>query len=433
MLPGLEDKGVSMREISKIRTFLFGLLGAAVVTAPALVMAQDRAPSPLRDRLRDALKDVIERELQNNDDDAPEQQTDDPDGDPQRPDSSGERVTINFEDIRGRTASARIELTTQYQKSYGLTFGSGATAYSCQGPSPVQITMCPYLQAASGDRAVLHEVRSGGPAMTLSFERAISSLSVKINPTGGELDEEFIARVTGYDANNRRQGTNNTRFNWFQDAGAWPTTASVQTKDGTPLSRVTIELLRIGADNQPVRFLIDDLSFVYAEDVSAPPETPVIADLLEAEDRAPALVIVDRYTSAVPSNDRRGLALYPPAQRIRVAVDWDSAFAARDRQSNAGLNAAPIAPLDDLARIAMPVLLPENTDAPIDLATDDAGDSYSAIFEKGGRAFDFYGTRVMTATSNDGGGASTANLKFHELEYGLAASFSLYGVSYRLT
>ena len=414
---------------------VLGLVCTALIAFPTLSAAQSSVQ--LGERLRDALREAAERELRERLGDD-EQDTDNPDGqqsdgaDADRP-TSNDAINIDFENVNGPIAGAPTNLSDQYRKSYGLTFGDGASVVSCPGPtSAVQLAACPYPRAASGTRVAYHDVRASGQAMELFFDNPVSNLTVKINPTGGEIDQEFIARITGFDESGKQLATLDTRFFWYQDAFTWPTQAGLWS-DGQRMSKATIELRPVGG-RSPVRFLIDNLSFTPAPDATEPVITPVFTDLTEQETREPIAAIDDRYSSASTGNDRRGLELYPAATRVRVKVDWDAAFTARDEQDSQGISSAAIANNADLSRAALPLLLPQNADAAIDLAVDNAGDSYSAVFEKDGRQFDYYGTRVLTVVQPDSGaGGGAPNLKYIELEYGLAASFSLYGVSYRVT
>ncbi|MBT8471344.1 MAG: hypothetical protein KJN99_02000, partial [Marinicaulis sp.] len=99
-------------------------------------------------------------------------------------------------------------------------------------------------------------------------------------------------------------------------------------------------------------------------------------------------------------------------------------------QNDMGLTPAALAPGGDLDRATLPVLLPQNADGPVDLATQTSGDSFSATFKSGGRMYDYYGTRVMTVVNS--GESGGPNITLLELEYGLGASFNLFGASYRI-
>jgi hypothetical protein len=60
------------------------------------------------------------------------------------------------------------------------------------------------------------------------------------------------------------------------------------------------------------------------------------------------------------------------------------------------------------------------------------GDSYMATISLGGRDFTLFGTRVMSVVSG-GAPPDAGAIDYVDLEYGVAASFSVYGASYALT
>ena len=104
---------------------------------------------------------------------------------------------IDFENVQGPQLGVGIALTNQYEQSHGVSFGRGASVHFCaRRTDDVMASLCPYPQAASGQRAAVHDVRSGGPVMVMTFSRPVEALSMRINPTGGRLDEVLSHRKT---------------------------------------------------------------------------------------------------------------------------------------------------------------------------------------------------------------------------------------------
>ncbi|NNE40226.1 MAG: hypothetical protein HKN14_04825 [Marinicaulis sp.] len=340
--------------------------------------------------------------------------------------TNDDAVTIDFEGIDGQASGAGILLTTQYRNAHGVHFGDGASVHRCGRVfDDVNVSLCPYAQAASGANAAAHEVRSGGDAMELFFDRPVSAVSMRINPTGGATDEFFVAQINGFNAAGDRVIQNSNRFSWTQGAVTWPTSIAFDAKTAQ-LTRVTVELRRVAANNRAVRFLIDDLSLRYAPESV---DSPVFGALNESR-QAPQAPGAEVVQSPEDEEAQEALRIYPAARRIRTKIDWDAAEAMVQTQNDMGLTPAALAPGGDLDRATLPVLLPQNADGPVDLATQTSGDSFSATFKSGGRMYDYYGTRVMTVVNS--GESGGPNITLLELEYGLGASFNLFGASYRI-
>ncbi|GJL93672.1 MAG: hypothetical protein DHS20C05_00770 [Hyphococcus sp.] len=341
-------------------------------------------------------------------------------------------VVIDFENVQGAPSGGGVALDGQYADEFGVSFGPGASVHTCQSSEFSATTaftsLCPYSQAASGRRAALHEPRSGGRAMTINFAQAVSYLSMKINPTGGTQDERFIAQINGFNTSGERVATNSIDFQWFQDAFTWPTSLELETDDAR-VARVTIELRRPSQNNQPVRFLIDDLELVYAEELS---DAPVISALQE-EQRPPRIANQETVQSSRDKEVQDELRLYPAATRIRTQIDWDAVDVTLGQQKDRNISAAP-ASMDNVSDIAeLPLILPARADAG-SVSIVGGKDNYHASFERGGRAYSLYGTRVLSVIKPAAGAPSpTRNLNIIESDYALIATFSLYGASYTLT
>lgn len=336
---------------------------------------------------------------------------------------------IDFENVQGPVAGAGVTLTNQYENSHGVSFGRGASVHFCaRVTDDVNASLCPYPSAASGQRAAAHDARAGGSAMIMNFSRPVDAISLRINPTGGSFDEAFVAELEGFDGGEKLVASDSVRFVWRQDAFTWPTSISFET-DAASFARVTIALRRVAQNNQPVRFLIDDLSLAYGVQTT---DAPALS-ALNATRRPPA--ITDAVT--VQSNDDAemvdALRLYPAATRIRTTIDWDAVDVTLGQQREINLNVAPHNSASFVDRATLPLLLPSRADNG-SLSVVSAGDSYHASFDVGGRAYSLYGTRVLTIVNPaEGAPAPGGNVTAIASNHALVASFSLYGASYTLT
>ncbi len=341
-------------------------------------------------------------------------------------------TTIDFENVQGPQSGAGIELSKQYEQSHGVSFGRGASVHFCarvfDDVASVSQSLCPYPRAASGRRAGVHGVRAGGPAMVMDFSRLVSSVSMRINPTGGTLDEAFLVQLEGFDANGVRVVTDRVQFNWSQDAFSWPTVAGLET-NAAPLSRVNVTLRRVAQNNQPVRFLIDDLTLQYAPENTLSPVAEAIAEQRGPQRPIGAVIVQSTQVSDAQSQ----LRLYSAATRKRVSVDWDAVDAALARQKDLGLAAASYRGQKFVNAAELPLLLPSKADAGSIVIVGNR-DSYNATFKTGGLAYSLYGSRLLTVIDkNSGAPANNEAITFAGTEEALTASFSVYGVSYSLT
>ncbi len=336
---------------------------------------------------------------------------------------------IDFEDAQGPVAGAGFTLTNQYESSHGVSFGRGASVHFCaRVTDDVNASLCPYPSAASGQRAAAHDVRAGGPAMIINFSRPVDAISLRINPTGGSFDEVFVAELNGFDGSGKQVASDSIRFVWRQDAFTWPTRISFET-EAESFARVTIALRRVAQNNQPVRFLIDDLSLAYGAQTT---DAPALS-ALNAVRRPPAITGAEVVQSNDDAEMNEALRLYPAATRIRTAIDWDAVDVTLGQQRDLNLNVAPHNSVSFVDRATLPLLLPSRADNG-SLSIVSEGDSYHASFDIGGRAYSLYGTRVLTiVNSADGAPAPEGNVTALASNHALVASFSLYGASYTLT
>ncbi len=263
--------------------------------------------------------------------------------------------------------------------------------------------------------------------MVLTFSRPVEALSMRINPTGGRLDEVFVAELNGFDENNEMLVNETLRFNWFQDAFSWPTSVGFET-DSAQVTRVTVMLRRVAQNNQPVRFLIDDLNLTYSPERQAP---PVAATL--AEETAPPRVEAEIVQSTEVGGAQNELRLYPAATRKRTVIDWDAVDADLAEQDVQNLSSAPRRGEQFINVAELPVLLPSDVDAGSLIVVGNR-DSYSAHFTVSGRAHSLYGSRLVTVMDPaDGATADATNLTLMRSDEALTGSFVLYGASYSLT
>jgi len=349
-------------------------------------------------------------------------------------DQSGDETgVIRFDETFGDPIPSGTVLNDQYAGSHNIAFGRGATIQTCSQASvddvsrAVRPSLCAYPRAASGQNAALYDLR-GGQALRLDFSKEIMGLSVTVNPTGGAIDEPFEMRLTGFGADGKQIAQSSLDFVWRQDAFTWPTTAGLAIKEGR-MARVTMELRRPRRAGQSVRFLFDDLVLHYAPDRE---DSPVFA-ALDEQQRPPRINEPEIVQSPNDESLRGELRLYPPATRIRTAIDWPAANATLAEQAALGLGAAALGDEGAIDVAELPVLAPSRADAGT-LSIAGQRDSYHADFDRDGRGYSIYGTRVLTRIRPaNGAAAPTENLRYIELEYGIAATFSLYGASYTVT
>lgn len=399
-----------------------GVFAALALAAPAvttIAAAQDNDGQ----RILDAVRDRIARQLQRSD----EVETTTPEND-------DTPAFIDFEIVSpaGAASGAATPLTTQYRQSHGVSFGKGASIQFCTNDyDEFNVRLCPYPRAASGQRVAMHDIETGGPAMQVSFDDPVSSVSMQINPTGGQLDEEFIARIIGFDANGNRAGVSELRFNWYQDAFSWPTGVAIDADDGAGFSRIDISLRRVASNNLPVRFLIDDLTFERAAINIAPP----VAAALATQDGPPRVgrAVIVQSPNVGPAQST--LQIYPAAVRKRLAIDWDAVDAALADQATLGLSAAaPTGAGQKFVDIAeLPLLLPQAVDVG-SLQVFGNADTINAVWRAGGRDYAVYGSRLVTVIEKAQGASGVRSaVTFSGTDDELTASFSLYGASFALT
>ncbi len=335
---------------------------------------------------------------------------------------------IDFENVKGRQAGVGIELRDQFEKTHGLSFGRGASIHFCaRVTDDVNASFCTYPRAASGQRVAVHDVRTGGSAMEMNFSRPVEAIFMQINPTGGALDEVFVAELTGSDESGRQIVQETIRFNWRQDAFTWPTSVGFET-DAARVSRVTVTLRRVAQKNQPVRFLIDDLTLVYSPERALPP----VAAALD-EERAPPKVNAEIVQSPEIGDAQQGLRIYPAATRKRAVIDWDAVDLALEAQEAKGLTAANYEGEKFVDAAELPVLLPSQAEAGSPIIVGNR-DSYNTYFTADGRAHSIYGSRLLTviAPARDAPPDQT-NLTLMKSDETLIGSFALYGASYSIT
>ncbi len=344
------------------------------------------------------------------------------------PDNETSSNVIDFENVQGRPSGVGIALSNQYEKTHGVSFGRGASVHVCARVfDDVNVSLCPYPQAASGNRVAVHEVRAGGATMEMSFSRPVQAVSMRINPTGGNLDEAFVAELTGFDAAGKQLVHENIEFKWYQDAFSWPTVAGFET-DEARLSRVTVVLHRVARANAPVRFLFDDLTLIYSPEETLSP-VAVALDAEQAPPKSPGRIV----QSPEIGNAQSGLQLYPAATRRRAEIDWDAVDVTLAQQDAQNLKSPNFKGAKFVNAAELPVLLPSTVDAGSLLVVGNR-DSYNAYFSVDGRAHSLYGSRMLTLMkAASGATADTTNLTLIRSRESMIGSFALYGASYALT
>ncbi len=336
---------------------------------------------------------------------------------------------IDFENVQGPKLGAGIELSDQYAASHGVRFGRGASVHFCARVfDDVNASLCSYPQAASGRRVAAHDVRSGGPAMVMDFSKPVSMVTMRINPTGAAEGESFVAELRGFDASGAQRAQTDVRFSWSQDAFTWPTSATLES-GRAQLSRVTVLLRRAAQNNQPVRFLIDDLTLQYAPDNTVSPVAAAIAEQKGPPRARDATVVQSKEIGAAQA----ALRVYPAAVRKRTVIDWDAVEAALNTQQEMALAASPYRGERFVDAAELPLLLPASAEPGTTIIVGNR-DSYNAYFKIGGVAYSLYGSRLLTviAKNSDAPGANDA-VTLTGTEQALTASFSVYGAAYALT
>lgn len=327
--------------------------------------------------------------------------------------AAAEEMLIDFESLGdARRLPGRL-LGERYLESRGARFGAGAHGVLCGSTSEAEVAAtgvfppCAYPAGASGNRAGYFD--GSTEALVIDFDRPIRSLSIRANLPTVHSGQTYRIRIeasnsNGFVAQSEIGGTGSVDL-----APQWPTTASVS--GDAPFTQVRVRALYDGTG----QFLFDDIHF-------QPAISAVLADILTGA----TVPNVDEAAPVSRPAAQAGLRRFQPAQRVRTRVEWDAAFSAA-AQLPAGVLAAGA--MNAVNRASLPVLLPGSATA---LSVVSGGDSYVATISSGGRDFTLFGTRVMSVLSG-GGPPDTAAIDYADLEYGVAASFSVYGASYALT
>ncbi len=336
---------------------------------------------------------------------------------------------IDFENVDGPRQGAGIELSDQYAASHGVRFGRGASVHFCARVfDDVNASLCSYPQAASGRRAAAHDVRSGGPAMVMDFSKSVSLVMMRINPTGGAEGEAFVAELRGFDASGAQRAQADIRFNWSKDAFTWPTSVALES-GRAQLSQVTVLLRRVAQNNQPVRFLIDDLSLQYATENAVSPVAAAIAEQKGPPRATDTQVVQSEGVGAAQA----ALRVYPAAVRKRTVIDWDGVELALGTQKDMALAATPYSGERFVAAAELPLLLPASAEPGSTVIVGNR-DSYNAYFKVGDVAYSLYGSRLLTVIAkNDDAPGVNDTVTFAGTEQALTASFAVYGAAYALT
>lgn len=179
----------------------------------------------------------------------------------------------------------------------------------------------------------------------------------------------------------------------------------------------TIELTRIVDENGNV--------IIGAPQIAAS-FTSVLAQEAANTRRAPPQILA----SDNAEDSRSSAWAFPPAQRVRLTPDWDSARRAQSAFNDAGI--APQYTVSDtqILAIDVPLLLPIEADAsPIIMAEEDF---YHAVVKRSDGAFSIHGSRLasLETSSGDAGDFEPGRINYALTETGWAADFEFFGIPY---
>lgn len=343
-------------------------------------------------------------------------------------------ATIGFEEFRTRNDG--IALRNQYREEFGIRFGDGVSVHQCGGVDTGAMA-CTYPRAGDGSRAAFFDGRANRGRMVMDFARPIKEISMRINPTGGVTDERFAAELTA-SRNNQTVGTATERFAWrFDRNSRWPVTVRVSVTSPQGATRLSTTLRALSQNNQTIRFLFDDIRITFADADDGPPVTgggsPAGAAIFSDDQQRADAALGPAQPVGWPERRTNKKSPFKPAPRLRARINWPAAEAAVAEQNRLGLRAASLADGRTLDAANLPVLLPQAADGPVDLAVSRDGNSYSAVFNLGGRQYDYYGSRMLTQITPRGGGRrSNRTVDYVEGETGIVASFTVYGAVYRI-
>ena len=415
----------------RISPILAAFCAALCVAAADVARAQQESPRENDGRrLIDTVRERLQDELRRFEGDEANERANE---------RNADETVIDFEQVRGRSAGAAVPLTTQYQRTHGVTFGPGVSVHRCSSAyDEFANSQCPYPRAASGERAAMFDPETGGRALTIDFAEPVLAVSMRVNPSGGRDGETFTLQAIAFGADGEEVARAEQRLVYNQNAFTWPTRLSLKGEGG--IARVMAAVSQPGnfdaralttnAPNRQSRFFFDDLSFARAAEGPAPVAAGVSAQ--DGPPRSPGGVIV-QSPSLGPAQAR--LEVYPAAVRKRLRIDWDAAFADFAEQQSLGLAAA--APAGDgqayVDRAELPVLMPTNAEAG-SLRVFGNRDTVNAVWRSGGRDYSVYGSRLVSVIDKAQGASGVRSaVTFSGTDDELTASFSLYGASYALT
>jgi len=353
---------------------------------------------------------------------------------------------LDFENIKGQTGGpgdfqAGIVLDRQYLENYSIRFNRGVSVHRCSQGN--EFSPCTYPRAASGVAAALYNGRANRGKMVLDFTRPVKTLTMRVNPTGGVQNQQFTLRLIGFNQDGEITAQKQTQFIWDADQSlAWPVTASLTSNPQGQIMRITAELLSRSDNGRSVRFLFDDLGLSFKNQA---------LDLSDSKDEnsanvGPAILAGTTVTAPLgqaqliprPPDTNKTKRIFKPAPRYLASIDWEAAERALEQQRRNGLEPAPVSDDRDFNRATLPLLLPKDSDTPVDVAATRDGHSYSAAFAYQGYHYEYFGTRIITRYNGRTSHRGAQNqetpppVQYVESETSFAASFSAYGAAYRL-
>jgi hypothetical protein len=311
-------------------------------------------------------------------------------------------------------------LGERYRSNFGVSFGSGAHVVRCGSTSEAEVRAanqfppCAHPNAASG----LHAGYFDGTrdALVITLDRPARSVSLRINLPFVFRGQSYEVSMFGDAGQGESAASRLTASGDAASGASWPTTAEISVEQGG-MTRVMVMVAYDG----PGQFLFDDLTISYGG--GAP---PVMADIARP---GAATLQAEGPPQADPAASRV-LRVYDAPLRVRARIDWAAAEAAVAEQARRGIAPVGLADRSGLDRALLPVLLPTAAD-PASADVSSTGDTFYASYARAGREYSVYGSRILARMAGSEP-ASAANFEVMELDYGLGASFAVYGAAYRI-
>ena len=380
----------------------------------------------------------------------------------------------------GRTTITFEPNSNYFPTNHGMNIGDGAlkpfgaefaqSAYARGETSTLTVQGCgaQFLAASdtrcyisSGDRDS-HAAFLDNNKMRLEFDPPIAALSLRaaspqktdamavylsLLDQNGDVLGDALPDIKVYQTKTEKQDTSN-HFNQLLDSdrkryveeNAKPENFWVRVAAGDPNAPANLvyaaEIEFDHHNNQTAGGLIDTIELTRIVDengnvIISPPRvaalfTAVLVQEAANTNRAPPQPLAPDTTDAARPN----AWAFPPARRVRLTPDWDSASRANAAFADAGV--APQYTVSDsqILAIDVPLLLPIEADAsPIIYAQNDF---YHAGVKRSDGHFSIHGSRLasLETTSGSAEGFEPGKINYTVTETGWAADFDLFGIPY---